>query len=137
MAETLIKLAPSLSELASLQEGLEAFGEQAELSLKLVTQLNLIIEELVTNTINYGCTGDREYWLTVGLQLVDGLLTVTIEDNAEPFDPTEEAPEVDTTAALEDRKIGGLGIHIVTAMVDQLHYSREGDVNRLVLKKDI
>lgn len=137
MTETLIKLAPDLTELATLQENLDSFGEQAELSLKLVTQLNLILEELITNTIKYGCTGSGDYWLTVGLKVADSTLTVTLEDNAEPFDPTVEAPDVDTSAALEDRKIGGLGIHIVTAMVDQLHYSRQGGVNRLVLTKDI
>ena len=137
MTETWIRLAPDLGELAALAEDLEAFGDQASLPLKLVAQLNLIIEELATNTINYGCTGDKDYWLRIGLGVTGDTLTVRLEDNAEPFDPTEQAPEVDTGAALEDRKIGGMGIHIATTLVDQMHYSRDGDINRLVLRKHI
>ena len=65
-----------------------------------------------------------------------GILTVILTDNAIAFDPTA-SEEVDTTAGLDDRGIGGLGIHIVTSLVDELAYKRVGDINQLTLIKNI
>jgi serine/threonine-protein kinase RsbW len=59
-----------------------------------------------------------------------------VEDDGQPFNPLE-APEVDTTKPLEERTIGGLGIHIVRKLMDGLEYQRHEGKNLLVLKKHL
>jgi anti-sigma regulatory factor (Ser/Thr protein kinase) len=136
MTERLIEFAPDIEDLSRLESELEAFAKDAALDFKLVMQLNLVLEELLTNTISYGCAGSVDHWLKVELKTAKDVLTIVLSDNAEPFDPTIRK-EVDTSASLEDRGIGGLGIHIVTSMVDQLTYKRIDDVNQLTLIKNI
>jgi serine/threonine-protein kinase RsbW len=63
-----------------------------------------------------------------------GELKAEVEDDGQPFNPLE-APEVDTTKPLEERTIGGLGIHLVRKLMDGLDYQRQGDRNLLTMKK--
>lgn len=136
MAERLIEFKPEIEDLARLEGELEAFGEEAGFEAKLIWQLNLVLEELLTNTLSYGCVGNTDCWLKVALRREGGILTVILTDNAVAFDPTARE-EVDTAAGLDDRSIGGLGIHIVTSLVDELAYERIGDINQLTLVKNI
>lgn len=136
MVEKLIEFKPEIEDLARLEGELAAFGEEAGFEAKLIWQLNLILEELLTNTLSYGCVKDTDCWIKVALRQEGGILTVILTDNAVAFNPTA-SEKADTTAELEDRKIGGLGIHIVTSFVDELAYKRIGDVNHLTLIKKI
>ncbi len=136
MAERLIEFKPEIEDLARLEGELEAFGEEAGFETKLIWQLNLILEELLTNTLAYGCAKGTDCWLKVALRREGGVLIVTLTDNAVAFNPTASG-KVDTTAGLDDRGIGGLGIHIVTSLVDELVYKRIGDINQLTLIKKI
>ena len=58
-----------------------------------------------------------------------------IADDGRPFDPLTEAPEPDLESAIEDRPIGGLGVHLVRTMMDEVRYRREEGKNRLTLVK--
>ncbi|GJL73008.1 MAG: hypothetical protein NMNS01_22070 [Nitrosomonas sp.] len=136
MAERLIEFKPEIEDLARLEGELEAFGEEAGFEAKLIWQLNLILEELLTNTLSYGCVKSSDCWIKVALRQEGGILTIILTDNAVAFNPAVSG-KADITAGLEDRKIGGLGIHIVTSFVDELAYKRIGDVNHLTLIKKI
>ena len=99
--------------------------------------LNLAIEEWVANVINYaypkGIRGHVELTATV----CDGILTLVIKDHGAPFDPTLH-DDVDIEAGLDDRQIGGLGIHLVKAIMDTVNYERSADgYNVLTLTKNI
>lgn len=136
MVERLIEFKPEIEDFARLESELETFGEEAGFEAKLTWQLNLILEELLTNTLAYGCAKGADCWLKVALRQEGGVLTVILTDNAVAFNPTTRE-KVDTTARLEDRNIGGLGIHIVTSFVDEMAYKRIGDINQLTLIKKI
>jgi serine/threonine-protein kinase RsbW len=56
-----------------------------------------------------------------------------VEDDGKPFNPLD-APEPDTNQLLEERPIGGLGIHLVRKNVDELEYRRQKDKNILIMK---
>ena len=60
---------------------------------------------------------------------------IEISDDGQPFNPLKDAPKPDLEAALEDRPIGGLGIHLVLTMMDEMHYRRENERNHLTLVK--
>lgn len=95
--------------------------------------LRLAVEELFTNMVKYNRGGDPE--IGIGVEINGRAFTVTLTDcGGEPFDMTR-AKEVDTLRPLEERPIGGLGIHLVRQMVDELRYSYSGRCGTITVVK--
>jgi serine/threonine-protein kinase RsbW len=101
-----------------------------------IYRVQLVVDEACTNVINYAYTeGAGLMKLTLELKGED--LIVTVEDKGKPFDPTT-IPPPNLNADLEDRKIGGLGIHFMRTMMDSVNYQydpREG--NQLIMRKKL
>lgn len=74
--------------------------------------------------------------VVISLTLDDGSVVLCVEDDGPAFDPLA-APEPDLDAPLEDRPVGGLGIHLLREMMDTLDYVRRDDRNRLILRKRV
>jgi sigma-B regulation protein RsbU (phosphoserine phosphatase) len=129
-----ILLSSRLSELERLTELLTEFGGRHGLAPKTLHDLNLALEEIVANIISYGYTDNREHEIKVRLSAEAGEIKAEVEDDGEPFNPLE-APEPDTEKSLEERTIGGLGIHLVRKLTDRLEYKREGGRNLLTVRK--
>ena len=70
------------------------------------------------------------------MSLVDNELVVKVEDDGREFNPLE-LPEPDLEQKLEERPIGGLGIHLVRNLMDELDYKRTHNKNILTMKKKI
>ncbi|MGD9302583.1 MAG: ATP-binding protein [Desulfobacterales bacterium] len=130
------KLKSSLTELDRLCENLEIFGNKFGLSKKLIFEINLALDELFTNIISYGFKDDEEHIIKVTLTPQNGVLCLCIEDDGTPFNPIDfETPDV--SCSVEECKVGGLGIHIMKKLMDEVCYERCGDKNVLNLKKKI
>jgi len=99
-------------------------------------QMNLAIEEAVVNVMNYAYPPGQRGDLTVEAASNDLRLKFTIIDSGKPFDPTVQAP-ADTTLTVKERRIGGLGIHIVRQFMDSINYERMDNLNVLTLRKKI
>jgi serine/threonine-protein kinase RsbW len=130
------ELKSSLSELDQLCQNLETFGKKFGLSQKLIFEINLALDELFTNIISYGFKDDKEHAIKVTLTPRIDEICLCIEDDGTPFNPIEvETPDVSNS--VEKCKIGGLGIHIMKKLMDEVCYERCGDKNVLNLKKKI
>ncbi len=92
------------------------------------------MRSLDNNVISYGFNDEQRHFIDISLELTANSLTVSITDDGVPFNPLAEAAP-DTTLSIEDRQIGGLGIHIVINMVDDISYQRTADKNVLTLTK--
>ena len=93
------------------------FAEAQALPAGVRRSLNVVLDELLANTLSYGMAGRADCQATLEVQLEADRLVVTLTDDGVPFDPFgREAP--DTTLSVEDRPIGGLGIHLVRQLVD-------------------
>ena len=90
-----IALANSLDEIPGLAEAVEAFGETHDLPPKLVFQLNLALEELVTNIVCHAYDDDHPHVIQVRLAVVDDMITAEVEDDGRPFDPFADATPPD------------------------------------------
>ena len=123
-----------LEELDGLAASVEDFAREQEWPLDLTFQVNLILEELWLNVVNYG-HDSGEHVVEIELTSEAKSLTIEITDDGKPFNPLENAPVPDVTAALDDRSIGGLGVHLVRTMMDEMRYSRKGGRNHLILVK--
>jgi anti-sigma regulatory factor (Ser/Thr protein kinase) len=119
-----------------VNETLTEFGRQRGLSDVVLNDLKLALGEILTNIISYGYTDGGEHEIRVSLGTEAGAVTVAVEDDGQPFNPLE-APEPDTSLPLEERAIGGMGIHLVRKLMDGLEYHRREGKNLLILKKHL
>lgn len=133
MTEDLLLTIPSsLDQLDRITTAVEEFGERDDWPPDLVFKVNLVLEELGVNVVKHGVTASA---IEVALSSDADTVTVVIADDGPPFNPLTEAPEPRIGAPLEELPIGGLGIHFVRQLMDELHYSREDGKNRLTMVK--
>ena len=119
-------------DLNSLTAEVEALGERENWPPALVFKANLVLEELTLNINNYGGNdGIRQIEITLNSE-TDRLIIEVIDDGG-PFDPTTDATLPDTNAPIEDRPVGGLGLHLVRTMMDEMQYKREQGKNHVIL----
>ena len=130
------ELKSDLSELETLCQHLNKLGKVTGLSEACITDVNICLDELFTNIVSYGFVDDLEHIIRFTINLDNKVLTLIIEDEGIPFNPLEKKdPEI--PADLIDVRIGGLGIHIVRKLMDDIRYKRERGKNKLTLKKFI
>ena len=98
--------------------------------------IRLAVEEAVVNVVCYAYSEDQEGDISIVAQANSQRLKFIITDSGIPFDPTE-ASQVDITLPAEERRIGGLGIHLVRELMDSINYEREDGKNILTLVKKI
>jgi anti-sigma regulatory factor (Ser/Thr protein kinase) len=122
-----------VSELASLHQVVVDFCQKHELQDDIAFAMDLCIEELVTNVIKYA---DAKNTIQIDLDLKEGQLILEIRDDGRPFDPTK-LPEPDLNVPLEERRVGGLGIHLVRNYMNSMEYRREANQNITTLKKNL
>jgi serine/threonine-protein kinase RsbW len=130
------ELKSDLSELKILNQHLNQFGQISGLSEACITDVNICLDELFTNIASYGFRDELEHIIRFTVILDDNVLTLTIEDDGIHFNPLEKK-EPEIPADFIDVKIGGLGIHIVRKLMDDIRYERKQDKNKLTLKKFI
>ena len=125
-----------LSELERLSQAVAAWCRENSVIADVEYQLNLALDEIVSNVIRHGWKDEGEHQLFVQVSRTESELTVEVEDDAAPFNPLE-VPAPDISLPLQDRPIGGLGIHLVRQIMDGLEYRRQDGNNLLVMKKKI
>lgn len=120
------------------QPKVEAFGEEHGLERKIIFHLTLVLDEIITNIIQYGYADFDVHPIDVTISLKDTTLSIRIEDDAQPFNILE-APEPELDVPLDDRDkpIGGMGVHLVKSMVHCITYERKDGKNVLTLSKDL
>jgi anti-sigma regulatory factor (Ser/Thr protein kinase) len=127
-----LKVEASASGLDQIAGAAEEMAERESWPADLSFWVNLVLEEMTVNVVNYGGEVSE---IEVSLASDSESITIEITDDGAPFDPLTEAPEPDIEAKMEDRRIGGLGVHIVRTVMDELHYRREEGKNHLVMTK--
>ena len=125
-----------IQQISLLAGFLERVAEENDLDPGLAMNINLALEEAVTNVIMYAYPPGTEGKVTLDAVLDGNALRFTLADRGKLFDPTA-APDADTSAALEDRPIGGLGIHLVRTIMDEVEYRRQDGQNVLTMTKHI
>jgi serine/threonine-protein kinase RsbW len=125
-------------EVASLEnifEFVSMFANASSIDEGTVFTINFVVEEIFTNMVKYSPESSND--ILVGLEREDRTLTIRLTDfDVEPFDLTKSA-EVDIRQALKERKVGGLGIHLVRKMVDRVDYEYKDRTSKVTLKKTL
>jgi len=120
--------------IAPANEAAETWLTMQEISPEATFFAGLTIEELVTNCIKYGYDDSGEHIIDIELSVANHTLTITVVDDGRAFDPLSVSPP-DMSGAIEDRPIGGLGIHMLRELADNMAYERRDNTNRVTLIK--
>ena len=162
--ELVVRIRNDLSELERIAGVIEQFGVAHGLPSKAVFEINLALDEVLTNVISYAYADSGPHEIEVRLSIPDETrtstgwsggsnepslkrdevtalaqvhwqeVTVEVSDDGRPFDPLTVAP-ADLDQALEERSIGGLGVHFVRRVMDRLEYRRDAGRNVLTMHK--
>ena len=117
-----------------LLRALEAFATEHRLPAKVLQAADLALEEHVTNVWHYAYADAALHEIRVRLSCDERALLVEVEDDGRAFNSLD-VPPVDTSVSLEQRPVGGLGIHLMRQFMDTLDYRREGGRNILRMTK--
>ena len=126
----------NVQELSRLEGFMENVAEGCNMDAALATNINLALEEAVTNVVMYAYPEGTEGEVDIEAAVTADGLRFVISDDGVPFDPTT-APEADITLGVEERPIGGLGIFLVRKIMDSVEYRRENGRNRLIMTKNL
>ena len=128
LQRTLDKRLACLAELAAEAED---FLAGAGVAAADVFKVQLALEETVRNLILHA-VGARSDQFMVRLELGAGRIELVLEDDGQPFDP-RSAPPYDPSRPLEERQPNGMGVYLLQQFMDEIHYERSGELNRLRL----
>jgi len=119
-------------ELDRVNQALRALAEGKNLTPKAAYALDLSVEEIITNIIKYAYDDTAPHDIELYIHFEPTHIHIRFEDDGREFDPVA-APEPDTTQPLEERRVGGMGVHLVRTVVSAIDYRRVDGKNILEL----
>ena len=132
-ADLHLKMEADPERLSDVADAIEELGTREQWSPDFLFRMNLVLEEMSLNVMTHGrSAGAHELEIVVVCEA--DTVTIEIVDDGPRFDPLEDAPLPDPDAPLEDRPVGGLGVHLVRTMMDEMTYRYEDGLNRLFMR---
>ena len=122
-----------MTKLAALRGFLESFCNEAAVAQDHCLRMNLVLEELFTNTVRHGHRGDTDSPIWVTLAADGSTLNLTYEDTAPPFNPYGTPPDAPPDTTVKMRKIGGLGVLLTRRLAASREYAYLYGRNRIRL----
>jgi serine/threonine-protein kinase RsbW len=122
-----------LTEIKKLMDILCKLCEENDIGNKVLCNVTLALEEIFANIVHYAYDDIEEHLVKIHIKINDSLFSMKITDDGKPFNPLE-VPETNTNLPFEERKIGGLGIHLVRHLIDEWDYKHTKGKNVLTLK---
>lgn len=138
-----IPLSGGFADIERAAEVLSDFCADHGLPPKVAFDFNLAIDELATNTLSYGFPDEafapgaaRRLDLSVRLS-DDGWMTADLIDNGVAYDPFTQAPPPVLVGTVDERPIGGLGVHFARRLMDEVAYRRSESCNHVTLRRRV
>ena len=134
-AQTVISIDARIAETSRVADHVESFGRDQEISPGTVNDMNVALDEVISNIVRHGGDTARAHLIVIRVGLAGGWFFAEVRDQGVPFDPVSyTAPEARGGGT---RTMGGLGLVFVRALMDEVRYTREGQGNVLFLAKKI
>ena len=134
--EKILVIENDISEISKLAVFIDELGEEMNLTPELIFNLNLVLEEAVSNVILYAYGEEKHKEISLMANMSDGNLVFVLTDSGKEFDPTKVS-DADITLSAEEREIGGLGIFLIRQIMDKVDYQRIGEKNVLTMRKQL
>ena len=123
----------ALPDVPRAAEQVEAFCRDQNIPAPIAYKFGLALDEMLTNAISYAFADGKRHAIEIRIENRDGYLTAIVSDDGAPFDPLSQ-PVPDVHAPVEDRKAGGLGIHLLRKLMDEVDYQRRDSRNILTFR---
>jgi len=124
-----ISIKNTIEEVQVAVQAFEEFAEECNMPMATMIKVNIVLDELLSNIVKYGFPEDKKGMIDITLELFStGKLTIVLSDQGIPFNPFQIAPP-QLNIPIEEREIGGLGIHLVKELMDEYTYERTLDLN--------
>ena len=130
-----ITLTNDVQEVPRLNVFVDEVCKDMGCDMETTMRMNLAIEEAVVNVIDYAYPSGTVGSIDIKVTIYDNHMEFVISDSGTPFDPTKKE-DVDISLPVEERRIGGLGIHLVRQLMDKINYERKDGRNILTLIKN-
>ncbi len=121
-----------LGDIPLVIDSIEKFCQELPVPLSPGRKLKIVMDEILSNIISYSYNDDDEHEIKVKVQPISTGIVLTIADDGSPFNPLD-CGQPDTDLPIDEREVGGLGVHLVRKMVDESRYERLDDLNILKL----
>ncbi len=131
MQDKILDIKTNIDELENISQFIADLAVEWQISDKTVFNLNLVLEELFSNIVFYGYDDLDEHDVSIHFQNIENQIFVEISDDAKEFNPLDISAENEVEKPLEERKIGGLGIHLLKKLMTNIEYIRLNDKNIL------
>lgn len=134
MSSSSITISNQIEEISRVADLVDGFGRNCALPARIVNDMNVALDEVLSNVIRHGYDDKGRHQIEVQLGMEANELVATVSDDGRPFDPTRQKL-VPITREAAGPAPGGLGLHFVAAVIDHIRYRRDGAMNRLELRK--
>ena len=132
--ELLLQLSNNRSEIRNLSNRFDIFAKDNKLANKVIHDVQLALDEVVTNIVEYGYDDDDEHLIDIKFILNEQSLKIIIIDDAKPYNILDKK-DPDTSQSLDEKPIGGLGIYLVKRLMTNIDYDYRDGKNHLLLTK--
>ncbi len=129
-----LRVESAVADLPEVHAAVEALGRREGWTDELAFQIPLVIEEVVLNVVHHGQAAGDDL-IEIFVASAPKLVSVAISDGGRSFNPLTDGSGADLDASIQDRQVGGLGLHLVRTLMDELEYRRENGRNCLALVK--
>lgn len=135
-SQLFFKLKNDISEISRLADNVEQFCKSNRVIPTSTFEINLVMDEIVSNIIMHGYIDDDEHFIEINFAIDEQTFSAKIVDDGKEFNPLTSTRD-DRAASLEEKNSGGLGIHIIKKYADKVDYSRLRNKNILTISKRI
>lgn len=129
-----LHFANSAEEAPRIARKIDHFLREEKVDESLINKLLLCVDELITNIIAHAYNDKEDHAVLLECKVLDDKIVLELRDDGVAFDPTKQT-RPNLKLSMDDRNIGGLGIHLVKTLMDKVEYRREGDYNVLTTTK--
>jgi len=129
-----LRITSELDGIDEVNERFNAFAGAHAVPDAARRTFNIAFDDLLNNVVSYAYKGSRDQVIDVRIELGPDHLEASVSDDGPMFDPFAlDAPDIGLD--VEERIIGGLGVHLVRTMMDEVHYHRVNERNVVVIRK--
>lgn len=125
-----LHFANDAEEAPRVSRRIEHFLHEQHIPQSTINKILLCVDELITNIIGHAYKDDKEHAVSLECAVFPEHIELELRDDGVPFDPTKQS-RPNLIQSIEEREVGGLGIHLVLTIMDKVEYEREGDYNVL------
>ena len=131
-----LSAATNLAEIERINTEFTQFAKERGLAAGIGQKVCIVFDDLLNNIISYGFSDDEDHQIDIDISVTSEQLVITVADDGVPFNPFDRVGP-DTSLSLEERDIGGLGVLLVTELMDQCSYQRRRDRNVVTLAMNL